>query len=109
MLKIDVEIPLSTVSIYLWEKIQEFAPFGFGNPEPVFATRNVHIEDARLVGKDGKHLKLRIDSFPAIAFNLGSFYGRLKPDKAVDIAYTIDLDTWNGNNRLQLKIKDIHY
>lgn len=107
VLKIDMEIPLETVTEELWKKIQAFAPFGFGNPEPVFATRGVSIDDARLVGKDGKHLKLRIGNFNAIAFHLGNLYGQLKPDKLVDIAYTIDLDTWNGNKRLQLKIKDI--
>lgn len=114
VLKIDAEIALNVISEDLWKKIQAFAPFGFGNPEPVFATRGVTTEDARLVGKDGKHLKLRITShvsrvaLDAIAFNLGSLYSQLKPDHPVDIAYTIDLDTWNGNKRLQLKIKDIH-
>lgn len=107
VLKIDAEISLDGITESLWKKIQDFAPFGFGNPEPVFATRGVTIEDARLVGKDGKHLKLRIGNFNAIAFHLGNLYGQLKPDKLVDIAYTINLDTWNGNKRLQLKIKDV--
>jgi hypothetical protein len=29
------------------------------------------------------------------------------PDK-IDIAYTINKDTWNGRNNLQLVVKDIH-
>lgn len=132
-LKIDVEIPLEIVTTELWKKLQEFQPFGFGNPEPVFVSRNVIVADTRLVGNDGKHLKLRLqppfakaDSFAevateaesggkqfnnssidAIAFNLGSFYGKLKSDTPIDIAYTIDMDTWNDRKRLQLKIRDI--
>lgn len=109
VLKIDTEIPLETVSEELWKKIQDFAPFGFGNSEPVFATKGVTVADARLVGKEGKHLKLRIGSLDAIAFNFGNLYGQLKPGRPVDIAYTIDLDTWNGNKRLQLKIRDIMF
>ena len=41
---IDMEIPLSTIQSSLYEKIQDFAPFGLGNPEPVFATRKVTVE-----------------------------------------------------------------
>lgn len=106
-LKIDMEIPLEMVTEDLWDKLQELQPFGFGNPEPVFATKDVVVEDVRLVGNEGKHLKLQIASLPAIAFGLGGMYGKIKQGETVDIAYTIDVDTWNGNKKLQLKIKDI--
>lgn len=119
ILRIDAEIPLNEVTQELWQKLRDFEPFGFGNPEPVFATRGVKVLEARLVGADGKHLKLRLSSpnqpnlpnltnvFDAIAFNFGGLYGKLKPGASIDIAYTISMDTWNGNRRLQLKIKDI--
>ncbi len=125
VLKIDLELPLAAVTEELWKAIQDFAPFGFGNPEPVFATRNVQIVESRLVGTDGKHLKLKVTNNPtippltvrggqevlaidAIAFNQGNLYRKLRSDVLVDIAYTIDMDTWNGKKKLQLKIKDIH-
>lgn len=107
-LKIDAEIPLELVTSDLYKQLQQLQPFGFGNPEPVFATRNVTVTESRLVGADGKHLKLRLSSIDAIAFNFGSLYGKIKPDVPIDIAYTIDMNTWNGNSRLQLKVKDIH-
>lgn len=108
VLRIDAEIPLSSATEELWTALRDFEPFGMSNPEPVFATRGVLVEDARLVGNGNKHLKLRISSFDAIAFNLGSLYGELKPDRKIDIAYTLDMNVWNGNRKLQLKIKDIH-
>ncbi|MBI3385706.1 single-stranded-DNA-specific exonuclease RecJ, partial [Candidatus Gottesmanbacteria bacterium] len=77
-LRVDAEISLRFVSEQSWRKIQEFAPFGFGNPEPVFSTRGVSMQDVRLVGKDGKHLKLSVGqsgvSLSAIAFSLGDLY-----------------------------------
>ncbi|MBI3559543.1 hypothetical protein HY087_00225, partial [Candidatus Gottesmanbacteria bacterium] len=122
-LKIDVEIPFDLITTELCQAIQQLQPFGFGNPEPVFVTRMILVKEARLVGADGKHLKLRVSSgtssgvipakagiqptIDAIAFNMGNLYGRLQPDATVDLAYTISLDTWNGNSRLQLKVKDI--
>ncbi|MBU2460497.1 single-stranded-DNA-specific exonuclease RecJ [Patescibacteria group bacterium] len=119
VLPIDAEIPFAVLSEKLWQGIQELQPFGFGNPEPVFATRNVLVRDARLVGKDGKHLKLRLSSnnvtiqqynnlpVDAIAFNFGHLYGQLRREDLVDIAYSVDMNHWNGNSSLQLKIKDI--
>lgn len=106
-LKIDTEIPLELVTEKLWHGLCDFEPFGFGNPEPVFATRGVTISDTRLVGNDGKHLKFRVNFLEAIAFGMGYMQKQLSGEP-VDIAYTISLDTWNGNKRLQLKIKDIH-
>lgn len=114
VLKIDIEIPLESVTPEFWKMLREFEPFGFGNTEPIFVTKNTTILDARLVGNDGKHLKLFIKSpssfvtYSAIAFGMGKLYGDIRPDKPADIAYTIDMDTWNGNKKLQLKIKDIH-
>ncbi|MEK7543434.1 MAG: single-stranded-DNA-specific exonuclease RecJ [Patescibacteria group bacterium] len=125
-LKVDAEIPLDFVTPELYEALGQLQPFGFGNPEPVFATRGVKVTEARLVGATGKHLKLRVSSsiipavpsvipakaeiqssFDAIAFNLGSLFGQLQSGQSVDLAYTIDMNTWNGSSKLQLKVKDI--
>lgn len=108
VLKIDAEIPLELVTEKLWKELQELEPFGFGNPEPVFCTKNAQVLETRLVGKDQKHLKLRIaPHFDAIAFNFGSLYGQLSSGTTVDLAYAIDLNVWNGRRTVQLKVKDI--
>ena len=117
VLKIDTEISLENVTEKLWKAIQDFAPFGFGNSEPVFSTSDVTVDDARLVGADGKHLKLKIRStindkrstIDAIAFGMGAFYAKLRPDTPINVAYSIDMNVWNGSRRLQLKVKDIHF
>ena len=118
VLKIDAEITLELVTEKLWKELQKLAPFGIGNPEPVFATRGVKVVDTRLVGKEGKHLKLRISSpkspklprllsIDAIAFNFGSLQGQLREGMTVDLAYSIDMNVWNGRRSVQLKVKDI--
>jgi single-stranded-DNA-specific exonuclease len=106
-LRIDMELPLSAVTGQLWQKLRDFEPFGFGSPEPVFVTRGVIVDDARVVGVDGKHLKLRISSFDAIAFGMGNLYPELKRGTTIDIAYTIDMNIWKGRKSLQLKLRDI--
>ncbi len=105
-LDIDIEMPLSCATESLWEKLRVFEPFGFGNTEPVFASRGT-VGDLRLVGSDGKHLKLKINGMNAIAFGMGEMYGKIKKGDTVDIAYTLDMNEWNGKRTLQMKVKDI--
>lgn len=111
-IKIDLEIDFQSVTETLWQSVKKLEPFGMGNPEPVFATKGVSLADARIVGRDGKHLKLKLKasdvSIEAIGFGFGSLYDRLDPFQHLDVAFTIDMNEWNGKRSLQLKIKDIH-
>jgi single-stranded-DNA-specific exonuclease len=111
-LKIDMEIDLEIVNIELLKAISQFEPFGVGNPNPSFNTKNVEVVDARTVGRDSGHLKLILKNnqqiIDAIAFGMGNFYPKMISAKKLDIAYSIEENVWNGNKSLQLKIKDIH-
>ncbi len=122
-LKIDCELPLPFVDINLYESLQKLVPFGMGNPEPTFLSRKVVIEDVRLVGAEGKHLKLAIRGhksevrFEGIAFGMGKMFSKIHIGDKVDVVYTIDENEWlarrslgeggNGDRKLQLKIKDL--
>lgn len=120
ILKIDCEVKLSDINWSLYEAVSKLEPFGHGNPEPVFLTRHVRIKDLRLVGADGKHLKLLLGEeslkssplnpplfFSAVGFGLGEWGQKLKMGDQVDLVYTLLVDAWNGEERLQLKIKDL--
>ncbi len=115
-LRIDVELPFEYLNLDLYDVLQQLAPFGMDNPEPVFVTRGVRIEDMRLLGKDKNHLKLKISNknnsgqariIEAIGFGLGELAEQLTIGDKVDIAYSLDENRWNGSVDLQLKLKDI--
>jgi single-stranded-DNA-specific exonuclease len=110
-LRIDCEIPFSVISKGFYDHLQQLAPFGMGNPEPIFATTGVTIEDIRYIGKENKHLKLIVSSgetkFEAVAFGMGDKMQELSEKKTVSLAYVVDENVWNGNRKLQLKIKDV--
>ncbi len=113
-LKIDTVLPISEIDIRLYEEIQKLKPFGMGNPEPVFASLQVEVVGCGQVGRDKKHLKLKLkdeknNSIDAIGFNFGDLFRKINPGMKIDIAYKIMLDEWNGNNRLQLQIKDVKF
>ncbi len=119
-LEADCEINLSDINYQLFKEIRKFTPFGMANPRPTFVTRGIEVVSFRQVGKEKKHLKLRLKPvssvqcpvsksqfFDAIYFNGGTWVSKLSPRQKIDVFYTIDENSWNGNKTLQLKIKDI--
>lgn len=110
-LKIDCELPFSSLTQELYNNIQELSPFGMGNPEPVFSATDVTIDSMRVIGKEGNHLKLMLRQdkkvFEAIAFRMGELAEKMKPGDKISVAYVLDENTWNGETKLQLKVRDI--
>ncbi len=116
--RVDCEIDFSVISNGLYEELAPFAPFGLGTPQPTFLTRNVHVDNVRLVGHDNGHLKLVLSqqstygtitplSYEAIGFRMADKHTGLSPDKKIDIVYSIEEDKWRGNKKIQLKVRDI--
>lgn len=112
----DLEINLNQTNWSLVKKLDQFAPFGLGNPKPIFVSRNVKVIKYRTVGRDNQHLKLVLQSsvfglqpsvFNAIAFGKGNLAKQLSVGETIDICFTIEKNVWNGNEQLELKIKDI--
>lgn len=110
-LKIDMEIEFVNISNDLLSIIKSFEPTGLGNPAPTFVTRNVQIVEKRIIGKEGKHLKLKLKNskrtLDAIAFGFGESDLKLDENSYINVAYNVEENVWNGNKNLQLKIKDI--
>jgi single-stranded-DNA-specific exonuclease len=106
---IDAELNISDVDWALQGLLEELEPTGNANPKPVFLSRDVHVYSHRAVGQDGAHLQLYVGDgqvkLPCIAFRQGSWAGYL-PDR-VDLAYSINVNEWNGRRELQLVVQDI--
>ena len=83
------------------------APFGEGNPEPIFMARSVKVFESRVVGD--LHLKLRVGQgehvFDAIGFGLGSRHP-LK-GTGLNMIFSPEINRWQGTERVQLKIVDL--
>jgi single-stranded-DNA-specific exonuclease len=112
-LEIEAEIKLADLNLSLYPEIEKFAPFGIGNPQPIFTTHQVQVNDVRLMGKEKQHLKLVISDqlpvarFEAIGFGMGENYSQLFPGEPVDIAYELILNQWNGQKKLELRLRDL--
>jgi single-stranded-DNA-specific exonuclease len=106
---IDSEVSLSELSPDLLQELAFIEPTGNKNPPAIFASRGVRVLRSRQVGKDGSHLKLAVTdgriTYDAIAFRLGELNSDLP--LLVDIVFSFELNRFNGNEILQLNVKDI--
>lgn len=110
-LKIDLEVDFVYLTQKLYNLLSKFEPTGIGNPTPTFMTRNINLIDARTVGSEARHLRLKLEKgnkvFDAIAFNMGEVYSKLSPDVPVDVVYSLSRNVWNGYENLELKVRDL--
>jgi len=109
-LSADAEVPLSELNFEMLKHLAYLEPTGYGNPEPVFVSRDVKVKFARTVGADGKHLKLTFEdpggaTYDSIGFRMGHLKADLPP--RVDILYRLEANEFNGRTTLQLNLKDL--
>ncbi|MDR1878226.1 MAG: single-stranded-DNA-specific exonuclease RecJ [Bacteroidales bacterium] len=113
-IEIDEEIPLHVINMNFLTVMNKFAPFGPENTVPLFMTRRVTATNARIVGDN--HLKLsliqnnsRNRPIGAVGFGIGEHLKRITQGESFHICYHIELNEWQGENHLQLNIKDIKF
>ena len=108
----DGEVDPSHLSLSLLEEWEQFAPFGEANPEPRFASRRLRICEARRIGKDLSHLKMRVraeamDPTDCVAWGFGDWTERVGPGDFVQALYAPQINEWNGRRLLQFNIKGL--
>ena len=110
-LRIESFLPAEEISLSLYQVIEQLAPFGKGNPDPVFASRKVRIVAGPWVLKD-QHLKFQVQCngsrVDAIWWKNGALADTMTTGSQVDLAYTMSRDTYLGRNKLLLTIRDLH-
>ena len=105
---IDAEVTLSAFVGETFNKIQQLAPFGCGNPLPTFVSRRVEVIEQHQVGSQDKHLGLKLRQegtiWDAIGFRLGNYAQEIT--SFLDIVYNVEIHRWNGKEWLRLNLLD---
>ncbi len=112
-LKIDAIIQSKTLNLDLVNELKRFEPFGMGNPKPRFVTKDLILTGDPFVMKE-KHLKLKLSDADGKLFEAVWWDGvdkskgqTLNAKTRIELAYTPEANTWNGNTRLQLVVEDL--
>lgn len=110
---VDIDCPLSERAVTLEnaKMISKLEPFGMGNEKPVFAIANAQVTNIAAVGMDNKHLRLRINKnnqmINCIGFGMGEYASMLRSGDMINIAFQMDINTYQGNKTVQLLLKDL--
>ncbi|MBF0556078.1 MAG: hypothetical protein HQK96_16255 [Nitrospirae bacterium] len=91
----------------LMADLSRLAPYGCGNPDPIFGSRGLLAIKPRIVGKNHLKLKLGHNGFviDAIGYDMGGLIEDIGNSECVDAAFTPTINEYNGNRCVQLNIK----
>lgn len=85
-------------------------PFGAGNEAPVFAIRGAQIDTITPLS-EGKHIRLRLTqegkSYQMLYFGMTPGNFPYRQGDVVDALVSVDVNVYNGEERLSIKIKDM--
>lgn len=107
---IDAELRFQDITPALYNIITQMEPFGPDNMRPVFVARKVADTGFSKIVKE-QHIRFVVKqgkiSFTGIGFNLAHRFPIIQENETFDIVFTLDLNEWNGEKQLQLKVIDL--
>jgi len=114
VLHVDAELIAEELTLDFVDQLDQLEPFGAGWARPVFVTRNLRMVGQPRVLKE-RHLKICVadahgHSMEALWWG-GAETGETQTfgtSELVDLAYQVEKNTWRGETRLQLIVRDLH-
>lgn len=110
----DAVLRLSELDWGVISNLRLLAPFGEGNPKPVFLIDGALIKEVRRFGKDNVHIAIRFakndfDFIEAISFftALDDFGKPITLGEKVSLLAHVEQSNFNGNSEIRLRIKEI--
>ena len=126
-IEVDSELPFKFATFGLVNDLKKLEPFGVGNKKPIFAGKNIQINRIKILGKEGKAIRLEMTDesgfkMQGIMFNkskrfmkfLSEKFGQDEIDKAMEgvtneiklmLLYYPNINEFNGRQYLQLIIE----
>lgn len=112
LINIDKEIPIQKISYEFYQIIDLLKPFGFGNPNPTFATKNIILENIKHIGQNKNHLMFDIKkngfiSRNAVWFGAGDNFKNLNQNIFYDLAFKLKVEDYMGKSYTKIYVDDI--
>ena len=112
---VDMKLGMNDINIAFAEQLELLAPFGNGNPKPLFEIENVTMGDVRFMGNENQHVRFMAcdregKSVQCVLFNHAADYGRLYYTKRpFDLIGHLECQIWQGAKRLQFMVEKIRF
>lgn len=110
-LHIDLLLGSESINRELINQLDILKPFGYGNSKPLLALTNLVVVKKQIMGKLGNHMKLLckgegIDLITIIFFDCDTDTEEINVDDIIDVVGAVDINSWNGNEDIQFKVKE---
>ncbi len=107
-LSLDATLPLSDVTLDLAADLNRLAPFGEGNPRITLASRDLTLRSAALLGRTRAHRRLTVEDASGTRQTVLWWQSADQPlpDDLFDLAYQLEISTYQGETELQLLLVD---
>lgn len=110
-IKIESEVNAEDLTIDLLEWLEKFEPFGFENPKPIFAVRNLKVANLWKFGDKNQHIKFKLlmsgsKAIDALVFNTSDNFESIEIGDTIDAVGQLELNRWNGYTKIQMKLED---
>jgi single-stranded-DNA-specific exonuclease len=109
-LVLDADLPHTRLNLDTARALDILQPYGVGNEQPLFLVRGLQVRQYDVMGQDRRHLRINFatnrGTVRAVSWGAAERSRELLKQPLVDIAATIGVDTWNGQTRLHVDVKD---
>ena len=109
-IRIDAPIGLASLNFSFLEHYDRLVPFGVGNPKPVFLTEGIEVMSEPKKMQD-RHVKFWVKqngrTFEALGWDKADWAELLSRGDKIDIAYTLHVSEYLGEEKLSLAVEDI--
>jgi single-stranded-DNA-specific exonuclease len=132
VLRIEKSLSFAEIDLGLAKELKALAPFGKGNPAPLFGSKGISVDRLDLIGRDKNILRMTLSEpqngirLSAVSFDgYAQMLGMLKElyptedcakmilsgqlPHLLDIVYSVDINTYNGRSNVQLMLKDFRF
>ena len=111
---VDAPLPVENINLTLAQEIERLEPFGEGNPSPLFFIKGAQITASDFVGKDEKHLRLRLRApnrrratgATVIGFGFGNDADALAEGSVRHLLVHVERHIYQNQVSLQLRLSD---
>lgn len=113
-IRFNARLQFRDITPTFWKILKQFAPFGPGNLNPLFATWGVY-DNGYSRRLKGNHLRLalkqeeRQSSFYGIAFGRGDDFDRVHRQVPFAMLFKLEENTWEGRKTLRFNARDFDF
>ncbi len=112
-LDFDAEAALGQLDVTVLNQVEQLAPFGMGNPRPLFCAMGVELAEApKLLGESGRHLSVQLSQhgnrLRAVAFGQAEeWLPKLSEvETLIDLAFRPVINEFRGYRKVELHLVD---